>query len=58
MSADVTVTLTGPQVEVLHAVLSMIEADLDWVDMIGGRQQMDTLYRAHNRILLARKASR
>jgi hypothetical protein len=55
MSADVTVTLTGPQVEVLHAVLSMIEADLD---MIGGRQQMDTLYRAHNRILLARKASR
>lgn len=50
----VTVTLTAPQFRALHDALSMIEADPDWIDMLGGQRQMDTLYRAHNAILLAR----
>lgn len=55
--APVTVTLSAPQVRVLHEALSMIEADPDWVGMLGGKRQMDLLYRAHNAILLARRSN-
>ena len=54
---NVTVTFTAPQVRVLNEALSMIEADPDWIAMLGGQRQMDTLYRAHNRILLAKRAT-
>lgn len=54
--SDVTVTFTAPQVRILNEALSMIEADPDWVDMLGGKREADLLYRAHNRIMLAKHA--
>ena len=42
--------LTGPQLRVIHEVLSLVTNDPDWADMLGSQRDWQTLERGHSAI--------